>query len=60
MYSIKVHYAPKYRLSGEQIENYAQEIICLRNHYIHSGYFIKNSCLRVSFDKINQKKSPRD
>lgn len=59
-YSIKAHYAPKYRLSDEQIENYAQEIICLRNHYVHSGYFLKNSCLRVSFDKINRKKNPRD
>lgn len=59
-YSIKVHYASKYSLSDEQIENYAQEIICLRNHYVHSGYFIKNSCLRVSFDRINRTKNFRD
>lgn len=59
-YSIKEHYAPKHNLSEEQIENYAREIICLRNHYVHSGYFIKNSCLRITFDKINRKKNPRD
>lgn len=59
-YSIKVHYAPKCSLPDEQIENYAQEIICLRNHYVHSGYYIKNSCLKVSFDRINRKKNPRD
>lgn len=58
--SIKEHYAPKHNLSEEQIENYAREIICLRNHYVHSGYFIKNSCLKISFDKINRKKNPRD
>lgn len=59
-YSIKEHYAPKHNLSEAQIENYAWEIICLRNHYVHSGYFIKNSCLRITFDKINRKKNPRD
>lgn len=59
-YSIKKHYTLDNNLSEEQIENYAQEIIYLRNHYVHSGYFIKNSCLRVSFEKINGKKNPRD
>lgn len=59
-YSIKEHYASKYGLSDEQIECYAQEIICLRNKYVHSGYYIKNSCLKVSFDKINRKKNPKD
>ena len=59
-HSIKEHYAVRNNLSDEEIENYAQEIICLRNHYVHSGYYIKNSCLRVSFDKINRKKNPKD
>lgn len=59
-YGIKEHYAPKHNLSEAQIESYAQEIISLRNHYVHSGYFIKNSCLRISFDKINRKKNPKD
>lgn len=59
-YSIEQHYAIKKELEKEEIENYAQEIISLRNHYVHSGYYIKNSCLRVSFDKINGKKNPKD
>lgn len=27
---------------------------------VHSGYFIKNSCLRVSFDRINRTRNFRD
>lgn len=49
-----------YTLSEDEIEKYAKEIICLRNHYVHSGYFIKNSSLRISFDKVNGKKNPKD
>lgn len=59
-YSIKEHYMEKHNLTNEEIERYAQEIICLRNHYVHSGYYIKNLCLRVSFDKINKKRNPKD
>lgn len=59
-YSIREHYASKVVLTDEQIENYSQEIICLRNHYVHSGYFIKNSSLKVSFGKIDRKKDLRD
>ena len=59
-HSIKEHYALKHGLSDEQIECLAQEIVCLRNKYVHSGYYIKNSCLKVSFDKINRKKNPKD
>lgn len=59
-HSIKEHYAIKHNLTDEEVEKYAQEIICLRNHYVHSGYYIKNSCLRISFDKIDRKKNPKD
>lgn len=59
-HSIKEHYAIKHNLTDEEVEKYAQEIICLRNHYVHSGYYIKNACLRISFDKINKKKNPKD
>jgi len=59
-HSIKEHYTIKHNLTDEEVEKYAQEIICLRNHYVHSGYYIKNSCLRISFDKINRKKNPKD
>jgi hypothetical protein len=43
-----------------QIEKYAQEIICLRNHYVHSGYYVKNDCLRIVFERIEGKKNPKD
>lgn len=59
-YSIKGHYTSKHGLSEEQIECLAQEIICLRNKYVHSGYYIKNASLKISFDKINRKKNPKD
>lgn len=59
-YSIREHYAERYKLSEEQIERYAQEIISLRNHYVHSGYFIKNSSLRISFEKVNKCRNPKD
>lgn len=59
-HSIKEHYARKNVLTEEEIEKYSQEIICLRNHYVHSGYFIKNSILKISFEKINQSKNPKD
>lgn len=59
-YSITEHYAVKHSLAEGQIENYAQEIICLRNHFVHSGYYIKNSSLKISFDRLNRKKNPKD
>lgn len=59
-YSIKEHYARKKTLTDEQIENYSQEIICLRNHYVHAGYYIKNSSLRISFNRINREKNLKD
>ena len=37
--------------TDNQIKHYTQEIISLRNHYVHSGYYIKNSCLKIKFGK---------
>lgn len=54
------HYAKEHNLANEQIEQYAQEIICLRNHYVHSGSYIKNKSIKVSFEKIGRKKNPKD
>jgi len=54
------HYVPKRCLSEDQHERYTQEIISLRNHYVHNGYYIKNSSLRVSFKKINGKTNPKN
>lgn len=59
-YSIRNNYDSTINWTDEQIENYSQEIICLRNHYVHSGYFIKNSSLKISFEKIDGKKNPKD
>lgn len=35
----------------EELKKLSREIVCLRNHYVHSGYFIKNNCLRISQPK---------
>lgn len=58
--ALKEHYISKSSLSDEQVDKYAREIISLRNRYVHSGYYIKNSSIRVSFEKANEKKNPKD
>lgn len=58
--SIKEHYAKKNKLTEEQIDTYSHEIKSLRNHYVHAGYFIKNSSLKISFEKVKNKKNPKD
>lgn len=59
-YSIKKHYFEKHPMTDEEVEKYVQEIICLRNQYVHSGYFLKNSCLKVSFAKGNRRRNLKD
>ena len=58
--SITEHYVSKHHLTDEQLENYTQEIICLRNHYVHAGYYIENASLRVSFEKIDEEENPKN
>lgn len=41
-------------MGNEEIENLSQEIICLRNHYVHSGYFLKNDSLKINFKKLEE------
>ncbi len=41
-------------------EKLIQEIISLRNQYVHSGYYLKNACLRVKYPKIGGKKNPKN
>lgn len=36
-------------LTSEQ-DNIAREIISLRNHYVHSGYYLRNESLRIKFE----------
>lgn len=38
-------------------EKKAKEIITLRNHYIHSGYYIKNDCLKIRFTPKENKQN---
>ena len=49
-----------HKLTEEQIDTYSHEIKSLRNHYVHAGYFIKNSSLKISFEKVKNKKNPKD
>lgn len=48
--SIEEHDSDK-RYSEDELKRLSREIVCLRNHYVHSGYFIKNNCLRISKPK---------
>ena len=57
---IQEHYVKNHPLSEEEIEKLAQEMICLRNHYVHAGYFIRNSCLKITFPRIGEKKNSKD
>lgn len=41
------------------IEDLTREIISLRNHYAHNGYFIDNKMLEIVYPKINRKKIPK-
>lgn len=58
--SITEHYSGRHSLTDEQLEKYSQEIICLRNHYVHAGYYIENSSLRISFEKIGEEENHKN
>lgn len=57
-YSIENNYKDKDKI--ENIENIVQEIICLRNHYVHKGYYIQNKKLFIAFPKIDKKANPKN
>ena len=52
------HYHGNSFVESEKIACYVRELICLRNHYVHSGYYIKNGYLRITFGK--EEKNTRD
>lgn len=58
--SIKNNYKNSKNMTEDEIEKLSQEIICLRNHYVHSGYYLKNESIKISFDRIKRKKNPKD
>lgn len=41
------------------VETMADEIIALRNHYVHSGYYIKNESLRITFKDTSKNYSAK-
>lgn len=59
-YSIINNYKKSSTMGNEEIENLSQEIICLRNHYVHSGYFLKNDSLKINFKKVGRKSNPKN
>ena len=56
--AIENNYKDKEKI--ENIENIVQEIICLRNHYVHKGYYIQNKKLFIAFPKIDKKANPKN
>lgn len=56
-HSIENNYKDKIE---DNIENLVQEIICLRNHYVHKGYYIPDEKLYISFPKIEKHVNPKN
>ena len=44
----------------EKIDDLVAEIVTLRNHYVHDGYYIKNEQLNITYPKINKKPNPKN
>ncbi len=57
-----IKYAIEYNYNNEvkDIENAAQEIKALRNHYVHEGYYINKQTLEITFNKIGKKSNPKN
>ena len=51
------HNLAKGNLSDEERCNISDEIVSLRNTYVHSGYYLKNSSLRVKRKKNSGKRN---
>lgn len=56
-YSIHNNYSKSKNMTEDEIEDLARQIICLRNRYVHSGYYIKNNSLRITFKDLDEKTS---
>ena len=48
-YSINNNFNKDHRLTSKDVRILSQEIICLRNQYVHTGYHLKNNTLRIKF-----------
>lgn len=53
-YSIVKNYKKSNKMTKEEIEKLSRQIISLRNHYVHSGYYIKNNSLKITFKNIDK------
>lgn len=53
-YSIENNYKKNTVMSEDAIEKISQEIVSLRNHYVHSGYYVKNESLKITFKDIDE------
>lgn len=56
-YSIRNNYNKSKNMTDDEIEDLARQIICLRNRYVHSGYYIKNNSLKITFIDLDEKTS---
>lgn len=54
-YSIHNNYGKSKNMTEDEIEDLARQIICLRNRYVHSGYYIKNNSLKITFKDLDEK-----
>ncbi len=59
-YSLENNYKKSKVMTECEKEKLCQEIISLRNHYTHSGYYIKNHSLKIKFKKIGKKANPKN
>ena len=59
-YSIENNYKKVNQIEENIIENIVYEIISLRNHYVHEGYYIKDKKLYIVFPKVNGKANPKN
>lgn len=53
-YSIENNYKKSDKMIEEEKETLSQQIVSLRNQYVHSGYYIKNNCLKIKFKDIDE------
>lgn len=59
-YSFENNYKKSKTITECEKERLCQEIISLRNHYTHSGYYIKNNSLKIKFKKVGKKSNPKN
>lgn len=59
-YSIENNYRDIKKIEDGKLEELVYQIISLRNHYVHEGYYIKDKKLYIKFPKIDKKPNPKN